>query len=70
MPLNVKTKLNEDFKALITDPEFTRNMNNAGLKVQYLGPQESLDKWLADSQKLTRTLKDTGVIEKIKAQRK
>jgi tripartite-type tricarboxylate transporter receptor subunit TctC len=70
MPVKVKNKLAEGFKALISDPEFTNNMSNIGLPVQYLGPQETQDKWLADSQKLITTLKDTGVLEKIKAQRK
>ncbi|HWR42224.1 tripartite tricarboxylate transporter substrate binding protein [Sporomusa sp.] len=70
MPVEVKNKLSEGFKAIITDPEFTKNMSNVGLPVEYLGPQESQAKWLADSQKLTKTLQDTGVLEKIKAQRK
>ncbi|HWR42225.1 tripartite tricarboxylate transporter substrate binding protein [Sporomusa sp.] len=70
MPVQVKNKLSEGFKAIITDPEFVKSMSNVGLKVEYLGPQESQTKWLADSQKLTKTLQDTGVLEKIKSQRK
>lgn len=69
-PPAIKNKLAEGFKAIIADPEFIKNMNNIGLPVQYLGPQETQDKWLADSQKITSTLKDTGILEKIKNQRK
>lgn len=70
VPSDIKNKLSEGFKAIITDPEFSKNMNNLGIKVQYQEPQKTVDKWLADNQKLTVTLKDTGVIERIKAQRK
>ncbi|HWR08126.1 tripartite tricarboxylate transporter substrate binding protein [Sporomusa sp.] len=70
VPVEIRNKLAEGFKAIISDPEFKNNMNNVGLKAQYLGPQESQDKWLADSQKLSKTLQDSGVLEKIKAQRK
>ncbi|HWR42227.1 tripartite tricarboxylate transporter substrate binding protein [Sporomusa sp.] len=70
MPVEVKNKLAEGFKAIITDPEFIKNMNNAGLQVEYLDPKESQAKWLADSQKLAKTLQATGVLERIKAQKK
>lgn len=69
-PLEVKNKLAEGLKAMITDPEFAQNMMNAGLPIEYLGPKESEDKWLADSQKLTKTLEETGILELIKAQKK
>ena len=69
-PPQIKKKLAEGFKNIISDPEFTSNMSNIGLPVQYLGPQETQDKWLADKQKITLTLKDTGILEKIRNQRK
>ncbi len=53
IPPDIKNKLSEGFKAIITDPEFTTNMNNLGIKVQYQGPQETVNKWLTDNQKLT-----------------
>ncbi|HWR42226.1 tripartite tricarboxylate transporter substrate binding protein [Sporomusa sp.] len=70
MPSEIKSKLAEGFKSIITDPEFTRNMSNFGLPVEYLGPKESQANWLADSQQLTKTLQDSGVLERIKAQKK
>jgi tripartite-type tricarboxylate transporter receptor subunit TctC len=69
-PVEVKNKLAEGFKAMITDPEFIKNMNNAGLVVEYLGSKDSQDKWLKDNQKLATTLQETGILELIKEQKK
>ncbi len=69
-PPAIKNKLSEKFKALIDDPEFKKNMIAVGLTIEYLGPEESQTKWLADSQQLSGTLQASGVLEKIKAQRK
>ncbi len=70
MPVDVKNKLAEGLKAIIIDPEFIRNMTNGGLQVEYLGPKELQDKWLSDNEKLTQILKETDVLNKIKAQKK
>lgn len=70
MPVEVKDKLNEGFKAIVTDPEFIQNMKNAGLQVEYLDSKESALKWLSDSQKLTKILKETDILDKIKTQKK
>lgn len=70
VPAELKNKLADSFKAMVTDPDFTANMNNLGLKVEYLGPQQSQDKWLANNQSLNLTLNASGVLEKIKAQKK
>jgi tripartite-type tricarboxylate transporter receptor subunit TctC len=69
-PVEIKNKLAERFKAMISDPEFKRNMEKAGNQVEYLGPEESEAKWQADSQKLQKTLQESGILEQIKAQRK
>jgi tripartite-type tricarboxylate transporter receptor subunit TctC len=70
LPVEVKNKLVEGFEAVMTDPEFIKNMENYGLQAGYLGPKESEEKWLADSQKLTKVLKEAGVLDKVKAQKK
>jgi tripartite-type tricarboxylate transporter receptor subunit TctC len=70
MPAELKNKLVEGFKAIVTNPEFIQNMQNAGLQVEYLGPKESEEKWLSDNQKLKKTLIETGVLDLIKAQKK
>jgi len=70
LPADVKDKLTEGFAKIINDPEFKKNMENLGLQVTYIGPQETQDKWLAENQKLTKTVRETGIAEKIKAQKK
>jgi tripartite-type tricarboxylate transporter receptor subunit TctC len=70
MPDEVKNKLAEGLKAIVTDPEFIKNMTNAGLQVAYLGPKESQFKWLSDNEKLTKIINETDVLDKIKAQKK
>ncbi|QDR78849.1 Tripartite tricarboxylate transporter family receptor [Sporomusa termitida] len=69
-PDAVKNKLEEGFRAIINDPEFKEHMERVGNQVEYLGPQESTDKWIADSQKLQKTLQESGILEQIKAQKK
>jgi tripartite-type tricarboxylate transporter receptor subunit TctC len=70
MPDEIKNRLAEGFKEIITNPDFINNMRNAGMQVEYLGPKESQDKWLSDNEKLTKILKETDVLDKIKAQKK
>ena len=70
MPAEVKNKLTEGFKAIVNDPEFIQNIKNAGLQADYLGTKGSEEKWLSDNQKLIKILKDTGILERIKAQKK
>jgi tripartite-type tricarboxylate transporter receptor subunit TctC len=70
LPIDVKNKLTNGFKAMINDPEFKKNIEQLGLQVNYLGPKESEEKWLTDSQRLTQTAQETGIVDKIKAQKK
>jgi tripartite-type tricarboxylate transporter receptor subunit TctC len=70
LPDDVKNKLVNGLKAMINDPEFKKNVINLGLEVNYLGPKESQEKWLNDSEQLTKTIQDTGILDKIKDQKK
>jgi tripartite-type tricarboxylate transporter receptor subunit TctC len=70
LPVDVKNKLANGFQAMINDPEFEKNIEQLGLQVKYLGPKESGEKWLTDSQRLTQSIQETGILEKIKAQKK
>jgi len=70
LPIEVKNKLADGFKAMINDPEFQKNIEQLGLQVTYLDPKESAEKWLTDSQRLTRTVQETGIVKKIKEQKK
>lgn len=69
-PDEIKNKLTEGFKAMITDSEFIKTMERSGLVVEYLGSKDSQEKWLQDNKKLEKTLQETGVLELIKEQKK
>ena len=69
-PAVVKNKLAAGIKAIINDPEFKENMERVGNQVEYLSPEASTEKWLSDSQKLQKTLRESGILEQIKAQKK
>jgi tripartite-type tricarboxylate transporter receptor subunit TctC len=70
LPIEVKNTLANGLKAIINDPEFKKNLANLGLEVNYLGPKESQEKWLDDSEQLTKTIQETGILDKIKDQKK
>jgi tripartite-type tricarboxylate transporter receptor subunit TctC len=70
MPIEVKTKLANGLKAIIVDPEFKNTLENIGLQFEYLNPQESQTKWLDDSQKLSKTVQETSILDRIKEQKK
>ena len=70
LPVEVKNKLAKGFEAIINDPEFQKNIENLGFEFAYLGPKESQEKWLTENQKLSKTVQETGILDKIKAQKK
>ncbi|MBP2631934.1 MAG: hypothetical protein H6Q70_2562 [Firmicutes bacterium] len=69
LPPEVKAKLEEGFKAMITDPEFKANIENLGLQVEYLNSDDSKEKWRLDGDKLAKSIQETGILEQIKAQK-
>ncbi|MBU2701853.1 tripartite-type tricarboxylate transporter receptor subunit TctC [Sporomusaceae bacterium BoRhaA] len=70
LPADVKANLAAGFKTLFADPEFKTSMKNMGMRIKYLGPTESQQKWLTDSQELSTAIQETGVLEQISAQKK
>jgi tripartite-type tricarboxylate transporter receptor subunit TctC len=70
LPPEVKSKLVDGLKAMINDPEFKRNIEQLGLQISYLGPKESEEIWLTDSEKLAKTVEETGILDNIKEQKK
>jgi len=70
MSVEVKTKLAGGLKAIVNDPEFQKEVENMGMQVEYLDPQESQRKWLDDNQKLSKIVRETGILEQIKEQKK
>ncbi len=69
LPPEIKAKLEEGFKAMITDPEFKANIENLGFQVEYLNSDESKEKWISDGDELAKTIQETGILEQIKAQK-
>jgi tripartite-type tricarboxylate transporter receptor subunit TctC len=69
LPPEIKTKLEEGFKAMIADPEFKTNIENLDLQVEYLNSDDSKEKWYSDGDKLAKTIQETGILEQIKAQK-
>ncbi len=69
LPPEIKTKLEEGFKAMIADPEFKANIENLGLQVEYLNSEDSKEKWYLDGDKLAKSIQETGILEQIKAQK-
>lgn len=66
LPPQVKNKLAAGIKAIIDDPEFIK----MGMNIEYLGPQEAAQRWLDDKERLTKLIKETGLAERIAAQKK
>ncbi|MBU2701287.1 tripartite-type tricarboxylate transporter receptor subunit TctC [Sporomusaceae bacterium BoRhaA] len=48
LPADLKKTLAEGFKAMIADPEFKTGLENMGLQIDYLDPDESEQKWLTN----------------------
>ncbi|HEY3423427.1 MAG TPA: tripartite tricarboxylate transporter substrate binding protein [Negativicutes bacterium] len=69
MPIEVKAKLANSLESIILEPDFKKNLENIGLPIDYLNPEDSQAKWIADSQKLSRIVQETGILDKIKDQK-
>jgi tripartite-type tricarboxylate transporter receptor subunit TctC len=69
MPIEVKAKLADGLKTIIVEPEFQKNLESIGLTVDYLNPEESQAKWIADNQKLSKIVQETGILDRIKEQK-
>jgi len=70
MPAAEKARLTAGLGAMINDPDFKKNMEELGMEVQYLGPEEFSTRWIEDNAKLTKTVKETGIAELIASQKK
>ena len=51
-------------------PEFKKNIEKMGLQAEYLSPQESQARWMADNEKLSKIVQETGILDRIKEQKK
>jgi tripartite-type tricarboxylate transporter receptor subunit TctC len=70
MPDNVKDTLAQAFKKIVNDPEFIHNIENLGMTVEYLDPKATTDKWILENNKISKFVQETGIAERIAAQKK
>ncbi len=69
LPPQIKNKLAEGLKSIIATPEFQKSVEAMGYQLDFAGPKEATAKWQDDSKKLTKTVRDTGILELIKTQK-
>lgn len=70
MPAAEKARLTAGLKEMINDPAFKKSMEDMGMSVQYMGPDEFSARWAEDNAKLTKIVKETGIAELIASQKK
>lgn len=70
MSQEARAKLADGLKGIIADPEFKNTLERIGLQVDYLNPEETKLKWIDDNEKLSKVIQETGILERIKEQKK
>jgi tripartite-type tricarboxylate transporter receptor subunit TctC len=70
LPEDIKNKLAQGFEKIANDPEFINNLESMGLTVEYLGPKESTEKWIAENKQMNAIVKESGIAELIASQKK
>lgn len=65
-----KNKLVDALTKMINDPDFKTNIEQLGMEVSYLNSEDSKKKWISDTEKLSKMLNETDIIEQIQAQKK
>jgi tripartite-type tricarboxylate transporter receptor subunit TctC len=69
LPATEKARLAAGLKEIITDPSFKKDMENIGMIVDYMGPEEFNDQWIADNATFLKIIKETGIAELIANQK-
>lgn len=70
LPPEVRARIVEGLQGLAQDPEFIKTMNDLGFTIEYLGSESFSEKWIAEKERLGKIVVDTGLAERIKAQKK
>jgi tripartite-type tricarboxylate transporter receptor subunit TctC len=68
-PNNIKLKLAEELKTILTEPETMNSLEKLGLEPKYLNSEDSANRWLTDRIKLSNIIQETGILDLIKSQR-
>lgn len=69
LPAEIKNNLTSGLDKIVHDPEFRKTIVNLGLIFEYLGPEEFSQKWNNENNRLTKIATETGIAEKIAAQK-
>lgn len=70
VPPDIKTKIVEGVHGIVNDPEFKQDIEKLGLPVTYLNPHDTEVVWISEQRKYTEIVQETGILEKIKEQKK
>ena len=69
MEPEVKAKLLSALEKVVNDPEYIQNMKALGMEIDYLGQKEFEEKWVSDTVRFRKIVQETGIAEKIAAQK-
>lgn len=69
MPADIKAKLVEGLRSILTDPEFKNDIETLGLQYEYLDADQSKKQWLHENKELTKAVQNSGIIELIQSQK-
>lgn len=69
-PAEIKEKLAGVLEKISQDPEFKENTEKLGLRVDYLNAEDSKDKWASEMEDFLKMLKETGIDQQIREQKK
>lgn len=70
LPPEVRGKLIAGLQGIAQDPEFIQTMNDLGFTVEYLGSENFREKWITENERMEKVVVDTGLANRIKAQKK
>lgn len=65
-----KAKLAAGLKEIINEPEFKERVKSLGMEMKYQDSDQFRDQWIADNAKLSKTVKETGIVDLILNQKK
>jgi tripartite-type tricarboxylate transporter receptor subunit TctC len=70
LPAEIKDELAAGVRKIIANPDLKKNLEAAGLIVNYLSDQDSIYKWIVDKERLNKEIRETGVWKSIQAHKK
>ncbi len=66
----IKAILADAFANMVADPEFKQSIEGLGMQVEYLNSADSIEKWRDDTEKLSKMINESGIINQIQQQKK